>query len=164
MSMKYLYLKSQHIGSEINQIISKELLIEIYALARQSYPDECCGLILREGFRPCKNLQNELHQSDPVNYPRNAQQGFVFSPEDSLFLSQNINSDNPVKIIYHSHPNVGAYFSDKDKKNALFDEEPIYSVDHLVIDIQAQEIICSKLFRFIEGDYQLISVLPGQKV
>ncbi len=162
--MKYPYTKSPEISLEIRQIILQESLEKIYSLARQSYPDECCGLILKQGIRPCKNIQNELHQSDPVNYPRSAREGFIFSPEDSLFLSRNLDSDNPVKAIYHSHPNVGAYFSHEDQKNALFDGKPIYPVDHLVIDIQKDEIVCSKLFRFLQGDYQLIAVLPGRKI
>ncbi len=162
--MKYPYIKSQEIGSEVNELIPKESLDKIYSHARESYPNECCGLIMKLGIRPCKNIQNELHQSDPVNYSRSAKEGFVFSPEDSLFLSRNIDSDNPVRIIYHSHPDVGAYFSKKDKNNALFDGEPIYPVDHLVIDIQKDEVICSKLFRFTAGDYQLIAVLPGKQI
>ena len=160
--MKYLSLQCQSLKSEINQLISEKRLEQIYYFARQSYPNECCGLILKQGIRPCKNIQNELHQSDPVNYPRSAQEGFVFSPKDALFLSRNIDSENPVKVIYHSHPDVGAYFSNEDKKNALFDGEPIYPVDYLVIDIQKEAVICCKLFRFIAGDYQLIAVLPGQ--
>lgn len=162
--MKYLYIQSQDISSEINQLIPEELLEKIYHFARQSYPDECCGLILTQGIRPCTNIQNTLHKLDALNYPKTARERFVFSSEDSLFLSRNIASDNPVKAIYHSHPDVGAYFSDEDKNKALFDGEPIYPVDHLVIDIQIDEVICSKLFRFIAGDYQLIAVLSGQKI
>lgn len=162
--MNYLYIKSKEYGLEINQLITQESLDKIYLSARQNYPEECCGLILKQSIRPCKNIQNKLHESDRVSYPRSAREGFTLSPEDSLFLSQNIDSDNPVKIIYHSHPNVGAYFSNEDKKNALFDGEPIYPVDHLIIDVQTNEITCSKLFRFIAGDYQLIAVLPGKKI
>ncbi|MCC3410389.1 MAG: Mov34/MPN/PAD-1 family protein [Microcoleus sp. PH2017_29_MFU_D_A] len=162
--MKAIYIQGQSLRSEIEKNISEELLEKVYYFARQSYPDECCGLILEKGIRSCKNIQNQLHQSDPVTYPRSAREGFVFSSEDSLFLSRNIASVNPVKAIYHSHPDVGAYFSNEDKKNALFDGKPIYPVDHLIIDIQRDEIICSKLFRFIAEDYQLIAVFPGRKI
>lgn len=157
--MNFSYIIDKNLSEEI---ISEEFLREIYYHARQTYPEECCGLVLKQGIRKCKNFLQKYHIQDPINYPRTAKEGFVFSPEDSLFLSKNLCSDNPVKVIYHSHPNVGAYFSDEDKKNALIDGEPIYPVDHLVIDIQNEEIICSKLFRFIAGDYQLIAILPGQ--
>jgi adenylyltransferase/sulfurtransferase len=162
--MKLSYIKDQEIALEICSVFSRRLLNQIYSLARSNYPHECCGLILKQGIKPCKNIQEELHQSDPINYPRNTTEGFVLSSEDLLFLSRNISSENPVKVIYHSHPDVGAYFSDEDKNNALFEGEPVYPVDHLVIDIQKDKVICSKLFRFIEGDYQLIAVFSGEKI
>ena len=155
-----IYLTSQ----KIDELIPTQALNRIYFHARKSYPDECCGLILKRGIRPCKNILDRLHQEDPVRYPRNARQGFVFSSEDSLFLNKNIASENPVTVIYHSHPNVGAYFSNEDKNNALYDGKPIYAVDHLVIDIQEDVIVCSKLFRFIELDYQEIAILPGMEI
>ncbi|AFY92564.1 Mov34/MPN/PAD-1 family protein [Chamaesiphon minutus] len=159
--MQYLYTLDQDSIRELDDILSTDLVAKIYAQAHSSYPDECCGLLLKQGIRPCTNILNDLHKADPLTYPRNAAEGFVFSSEDALFLSKNINSDNPVKIIYHSHPDVGAYFSDEDKQNALFDGEPIYPVDHLVIDVQSSGVVCSKLFRFINGDYKLIAILPG---
>ena len=159
--MNYSYTKWQDLELEIDRTLSKDLLKQIYAQSLQSYPDECCGVIMQQGIRPCSNILNDLHQADPATYPRTAKEGFVFSADDALFLSKNISSDNPVKIIYHSHPNVGAYFSEEDKSNALLYGEPIYPVDHLVIDVQNSKVICSKLFRFIEGNYELIAVLPG---
>jgi proteasome lid subunit RPN8/RPN11 len=159
--MKYLYSINQNITQELDQYITVEGIREIYRLAIEQHPQECCGLILQQGIRPCQNIQNQLHQSDPVNYPRNAATAFTFSATDALFLSRNINSDNPVKIIYHSHPDVGAYFSHTDKTNALYEGQPIYPIDHLVIDVQNSNVICAKIFRFIATEYTLIAILPG---
>lgn len=165
--MKYLYKidgSRQNNGSitaELDKYITINDIREIYSLAIEQYPNECCGLILQQGIRPCTNIQNQLHQADPSNYPRTATTAFTFSASDALFLSRNINSDNPVKAIYHSHPDVGAYFSHTDKANALYEGQPIYPVDHLVIDVQNGRVICSKIFRFIAAEYTLIAVLPG---
>ena len=159
--MKYLYSIDQKITQELDQYITAAGLREIYRLAITQYPNECCGLILQQGIRPCPNIQNQLHQADPLNYPRTATSAFTFAAIDALFLSRNINSDNPVKIIYHSHPDVGAYFSHTDKINALYEGQPIYPVDHLVIDVQSNNVICAKIFRFIEPEYTLIAILPG---
>jgi proteasome lid subunit RPN8/RPN11 len=160
--MEYLWVKSQAIRREINDLLSQASLASIYDFARQCYPEECCGLILQQGIKSCQNIQAELHHADPIHYPRTARQGFTLTPADSLLVSRSLNSENPVKIIYHSHPDVGAYFSDEDKKHALWEGSPVYPVDHLVIDIQKGIVICSKLFRFIEGDYQLIAILSGE--
>jgi proteasome lid subunit RPN8/RPN11 len=167
--MKYLYTiddststkNDGSITAELDKHITVDGIKEIYRLAIEQYPDECCGLILQQGIRPCVNIQNQLHQSDPINYPRTATTAFTFSAPDALFLSRNINSDNSVKIIYHSHPDVGAYFSHTDKTNALYEGQPIYHVDHLVIDVQKSSVICAKIFRFIKTEYTLIAILPG---
>lgn len=162
-TMEYLWVNSQAICLEINDLLPQVFLTSIYDFARQCYPEECCGLIFKEGIKFCQNIQADLHHADPTHYPRTARQGFTLTPADSLLVSRSLSSENPVKIIYHSHPDVGAYFSDEDKKYALWDGSPVYPVDHLVIDIQKRSVICSKLFRFIEGDYQLIAVLPGER-
>jgi proteasome lid subunit RPN8/RPN11 len=164
MAIQYLYAIDPDIVRELNTLLTAEILATIYDLAQHSYPEECCGLVLQQGIRPCQNEQNYWHQLDPINYPRNATQGFIFSAADTLFLSKSIKSDNPAQIIYHSHPNVGAYFSAEDKKNAVVDGAPIYPVDHLVIDVQKAGVLCSKLFRFCAGDYRLMAVLAGNNI
>ncbi len=164
--MKYLYsiTSNPDITRELDTYLTAEVLKEVYNLAIEQYPRECCGLILQQGIRPCQNIQDQLHQTDPVNYPWTSTSAFTFSSPDALFLSRNIDSENPVKIIYHSHPDVGAYFSHTDKTNALYEGQPIYPIDHLVIDVQkSNEVICSKLFRFIETDYVLVAMLPGSE-
>lgn len=163
--MNFEYIKYSALQVELYSFLTKEKLTKIYSLARYHYPYECCGLILKKGIKPCKNIQHQLHQDNPIAYPKDMTEGFVLSSEDALFLSRNVfNPENPVKVIYHSHPDVGAYFSNEDRQNALFEDEAIYPVDHLVIDVQKNEVVCSKLFRFLEGDYQLIAIFPGQKI
>jgi proteasome lid subunit RPN8/RPN11 len=153
--------EDQLISTELNSYITINAMGEIYRLAIEQYPRECCGLILQQGIRPCENVQDQLHRSDPISYPRTSASAFTFSGADSLFLSRNIDTANPVKVIYHSHPDVGAYFSSTDKANALYGDQPIYPIDHLVIDVQSHGVICAKLFRFIAAEYTLIAILPG---
>ncbi len=133
----------------------------IYMHARECYPEECCGFVLHSGIKPCSNAINALNKLDPKTYPRSAAQGFVLSSQDTLYLSKNISSSNPILAIYHSHPDVGAYFSQEDKDNALFENEPVWPIDHLVIDIKKDIVACSKLFRFLNGDFHEITVFEG---
>ena len=51
-------------------------------------------------------------------------------------MNKAFRSDNPVVVIYHSHPDVGAYFSDEDQDKALFLGEPIFPVSYLVVDVR----------------------------
>ncbi len=164
--MEFLYLNTQlpHLATEIRSILTPSILKEMYLHAYRCYPEECCGLVLQKGLKVCQNMQNKWHTLDPIHYPRTAQEAFLLSAEDSLFLSRNIESENSVKILYHSHVNVGAYLSEEDRQNALFEGKPIYPIDHFVIDIRQEQVVEAKLFRFREDNYQLIATLSGLKL
>ncbi len=140
--------------------ITAEVLTEIYAHAQDTYPDECCGFLLGakgantvDKVRRCVNEQNRYHALDPTTFPRTAQEAYYLGGKDLRFLLESTESAQPVKIIYHSHPDVGAYFSAEDTRAALGrdpDEatEPQYPVDHIVIDAQSDHIAGAKLFRW----------------
>jgi proteasome lid subunit RPN8/RPN11 len=132
----------------------------MYTHARAIYPEECCGFLLGpadhpdiDEARPCVNEQNRYHALDPQRFPRTAREAYYLGGKDLRFLLESLSSLRPVKIIYHSHPDVGAYFSAEDTRAALGREpdataEPQYPVDHIVIDAQAERIAGAKLFRW----------------
>ena len=140
--------------------IPQPLLDAIYAHARETYPDECCGLLIAlqgslviDGVRRCVNEQNRYHALDPERFPRTAREAYYLGGKDLRFLLDSVSGERPVKIIYHSHPDVGAYFSAEDTRAALGREpddsaEPLYPVDHIVIDAQADHVAEAKLFRW----------------
>jgi len=147
-----------------------QVLIEIYAHARETYPEECCGFLIgprdRAGVdevRRCVNEQNRYHALDPERFPRTARVAYYLGGKDLRFLMQSSATLRPVKIIYHSHIDVGAYFSAEDIRAALGREpddtaEPLYPVDHLVIDAQAEHIGGAKLFRWDPGQRAFVQV------
>ena len=112
--------------------------------ALEEYPSECCGIIagLTETkkndvlFR-CTNIQNKLHEMDSETYPRNAKTAYNIDPRELFKVFNEIGSKGMIlKIFYHSHPDHDAYFSDEDKKMALFDGEPTYpDAKHLVVSV-----------------------------
>ena len=140
--------------------LTAEVLADIYNHARDTYPEECCGFLLgpRESphvdeERRCINEQNRYHDLDPERFPRTARNAYYLGGKDLRFLLESTGSARPVKIIYHSHPDVGAYFSAEDTRAALGREpdetaEPLYPVDHIVIDAQSDHIAGAKLFRW----------------
>ena len=140
--------------------IPQPLLDAIYAHARETYPDECCGFLMApqggpaiDEVRPCVNEQNRYHALDPERFPRTAREAYYLGGKDLRFLLESVSGERPVKIIYHSHPDVGAYFSAEDTRAALGREpddsaEPLYPVDHIVIDAQADHVAEAKLFRW----------------
>lgn len=129
------------------KVLSPSALEQIYAHADRSYPEECCGFVFADGSVYLgSNIQNELHSKNPEMYSRSAANGYTFSVADTLMMNKAFRSDNPVVVIYHSHPDVGAYFSDEDQDKALFMGEPIYPVSYLVVDVRQGKTQGSKLF------------------
>ncbi|MDY0834885.1 molybdopterin-synthase adenylyltransferase MoeB [Pseudomonas sp. SED1] len=129
------------------KVLSPSALEQIYAHADRSYPEECCGFVFADGSVYLgSNIQNELHSKNPQMYSRSAANGYTFSVADTLMMNKAFRSDNPVVVIYHSHPDVGAYFSDEDQDKALFMGEPIYPVSYLVVDVRQGKTQGSKLF------------------
>jgi proteasome lid subunit RPN8/RPN11 len=98
--------------------------------AAQEYPFESCGVILRRAderrLLPCHNAQNELHARDPARYPRDARTAYYIDPKDLLRIGDLERQGFSVAVIYHSHVDAGAYFSETDRRQALVGGEPAY--------------------------------------
>ena len=126
-------------------VVSAEALAEIYAHARREYPNECCGIIYgprgtvaADRAVALVNVQNRLHAEDPVRYARDARTAYNFATAGLFALQKSLRGDNPAKVIYHSHVDVGAYFSKEDSAAALCDDEPWYPVEYVVIDVNSE--------------------------
>lgn len=139
-------------------------LDEICVHAKTEFPDECCGVILqtesREFVRRCHNIQNEMHKEDPNTYPRDARTAYLMHPKDLISVHKEAYTENrPIKAIYHSHPNREAYFSDKDKEDAMPWGEPTYpGVSYLVISIYEEDVRGVKAFEWDETKTDFIEV------
>ncbi len=151
--------------------IDEDVLRACYADARARYPEEACGLLsgprdsLRvDTVRVCENQQNRLHMRDPMAHPRDARTAYSLGFRDLQFLDDSLADSSPqrVRVIYHSHCNVGAYFSQEDERAAVFEGQLIYPVDYLVIDCQRDRVRGAKLFRFIAGAFAEIAAYPGE--
>jgi|SRR5579883_497144 len=140
--------------------IIESVLSEVYAHAKEGYPEEVCGLLLGPRDQPlvdearrCENRQNALHAEDPARFPRDAHTAYNLGASDLFFLDRSLRGERPVKVIYHSHVDVGAYFSAEDEAAATLDGELLYPVDYLVVDSQRDGARGAKLFRFNGGRF-----------
>ncbi len=102
----------------------------IRAQAVEEYPFESCGVILARGderrLLRCRNVQNELHARDPVRYTRDARTAYYIDPKDLLRIGDLERQGFGVAVIYHSHVDAGAYFSETDRRQAVLGGEPAY--------------------------------------
>src|SRR6185312_11145454 len=86
-----------------------------------SYPNEACGLFVGKSWETAKlvlmeNIQDRYHERDPQRYPRKSRTAYLMHP---LKLMEQVEQGGGLLAIWHSHCEVGAYFSDEDVKVAL---------------------------------------------
>ena len=74
----------------------------------------------------CRNIQDELHARDPGRFPRTARTAYYIAHEDLLEIGRREGEGFEVRVIYHSHVDAGAYFSETDRRNAMLDGVPAY--------------------------------------
>jgi adenylyltransferase/sulfurtransferase len=150
--------------------VGADTLAEIYAHARRDYPNECCGIVYGPKGLPvadravaCANIQNELHAEDPVMHARDARTAYNLGAADLFTLGKSLRGETPAKIVYHSHVDVGAYFSDTDQAAAQMDGEPSYPVEYVVIDVGQNGIGGAAQFAWdpTERRYLEIGRYPG---
>jgi proteasome lid subunit RPN8/RPN11 len=110
--------------------------------ARETHPEECCGLLLgpepgaHRDFRRCRNDMTRLHQQDPVTYPRDGRQAFHMSESDYLrVLNEADERGWCVTAVVHSHADAAAYFSELDQRFATQPGFPFPSADHVVVSV-----------------------------
>jgi len=98
----------------------------MYGHCEKEYPDEACGLLVgppdaptATDCRPCANVQSRLHAEDPKAHPRDARTAYRIGPHDLFDLTRKVRDEGlAFKAIFHSHADVGAYFSDEDQRQA----------------------------------------------
>ena len=102
------------------------------------------GRSLREGldaWPPSASALNRMHAEDPQRYPRTAAEGYFMDPAEMMRLERSLAAQGrAVKVIVHSHVDVGAYFSQEDKTRALWAGEPLLpGIVYLVCGVQARQ-------------------------
>lgn len=141
-----------------NLVMNRSLLDRVYAEACEAYArdEESCGLLIGrkeeprvlDGIVPLENRANKLHAKDPEAYPRTGRMYFDINP--MVFareLREGEAAGRPVKVLYHSHLDAGAYFSETDAATATMGgDEPAYDLAYLVTSIYSGEVRAHELF------------------
>jgi proteasome lid subunit RPN8/RPN11 len=121
-------------------LLTSAELAAIRRHAEADYPAECCGVVLvraaNEGERrllACRNIQDELHAKDPQRFPRTSRSAYYIAHQDLLEIGRRESEGFEVRVIYHSHVDAGAYFSETDRRNAMVDGTPAYPTATYVV-------------------------------
>lgn len=134
-------------------LIPQSFLEKIRAQAEIDYPNETCGILIGPkndqekvtGIYPCRNVQDQYHAKDPANFPRTGGAAYFIDPKELLRIQRETRESGcEIRVIYHSHVEAGAYFSEEDQRIALSEGGPAYpGVSYLVVSVRggkAQEI------------------------
>src|SRR5215831_1179774 len=144
--------------------LSEAAWTEISRHAQDTFPEECCGVILSDGrsdrAHRLQNKQNSLHALDPLTYPRTAEIAYAMDPlELEAVIQQAHSNGEKLKAFYHSHPNHDAYFSAEDKSFACPFGEPSYpDTAQIVISIYNRAVKIILAFAWSQEKNDFIEV------
>ena len=107
--------------------------VEADAIAGYARDEEACGYLrgpvgealLCDEHVKMVNVASKLHALDPVTYFRTGRTYFTFNEkkfQDAVTASEK--EGQPVKVLYHSHLDAGAYFSPTDAAVMSMGEAP----------------------------------------
>jgi proteasome lid subunit RPN8/RPN11 len=156
--------------------ITRSVLDKVVAAAEGSYrtDEEACGYITGpvsdalfcDQAVPLVNLANKYHAVDPETYPRTGRTYFLIDPmKFAKAVKEGAANGRPVKILYHSHLDVGAYFSETDAAAATMGgDAPSYDgLFYLVTSVRGGSVDDHKLFRwdsvqksFVETQFAIV--------
>jgi proteasome lid subunit RPN8/RPN11 len=138
--------------------IPKAVLDRVYAEALEHYAkdSESCGILRGPESDPglvdeivvMENRAAKLHALDPETYPRTARMYFDVDPlKFSRLVEAGDKDGRPVKVLYHSHLDAGAYFSETDAQAATMGgPEPTFDLAYLVTSVRKGAIETHALF------------------
>lgn len=142
-----------------NVRISESAMAEIERAAREAYArdEEACGYVSGPAADPLladratvlENLANKYHRVDPEAHPRTGREYFKINAlVFERALTHGRERKNPVKVFFHSHLDVGAYFSTEDAASMTMGggDAPTYELAYLVTAVDRGEVTAHRLF------------------
>jgi len=124
--------------------IDGDVMAEIEQHALECYPSESCGFVFGPADRPAvldaiqreENEADKYHALDPVTFPRTSNTYFKINELRAARTFEKGESEGrPVKVIYHSHCDAGAYFSDEDAATFANDGQLMWPCAYIVVSV-----------------------------
>lgn len=140
---------------------SEELLREMVEDSERRYPEEACGLVLgprghATSVAALPNVYGRYHKLDPGRFPRDARTAYKMDELKVMNLVDEASRRGEELVcIYHSHTDVGAYFSAEDRAVALAEGvTPLWpGAEYLVLAIDDGMATAAKCFRWDGADF-----------
>lgn len=145
---------------EGNLTIDAAVMAELEAHALSTYPSECCGFVSGPSEEPARldasvrevNEADKYHKLDPETFPRTSRTYFKINElRAAKAFDAGDKSGRPIKVIYHSHCDAGAYFSQEDAATFASDNLLMWPCAFIVVSVQGGQIAEKKLWVHVPG-------------
>jgi proteasome lid subunit RPN8/RPN11 len=138
---------------------SPEIVREIVARCEADPQREVCGFVVRIGgalaVREIENVADRYHALDPLHFPRSSRDSYLMDAKAQLQVHREVaERGGEIVAVWHSHVEVGAYFSAKDRKDAVVEGiQQVPGAQYLVFGVRAGAVTEAKLYEWINGDF-----------
>ena len=135
--------------------LPRAVLEELQAHALETYPSECCGFVAGPAEQPLQldkslrevNEADKFHKLDPETFPRTSREYFKINElRAARAFEQAEKAGQPIKVIYHSHCDAGAYFSAEDAATFASDNMLMWPCAFIVVSVQQGKVVETKLW------------------
>lgn len=131
-----------------------EVVARIAALCEADPAREACGFVVRRGSAlevvPVANVADRYHEVDPQRFPRTSRDSYLMDPKTQLRIHRELEAwGGEIAAIWHSHVEVGAYFSEKDRADAVVDGvQAVPGAEYLVLGVRGGRVTEARRFRW----------------
>ncbi|MCB9667310.1 MAG: Mov34/MPN/PAD-1 family protein [Myxococcales bacterium] len=143
-----------------NLTLPRSVMTAIEEEAVRAYPSECCGFLSGPLEQPLLvdeaifevNEADKYHALDPERFPRTSKTYFKINALRAARRFEEGNATGrPIKVIYHSHCDAGAYFSEEDAATFAAHGQLMWPCAFLVMSVLGGNIVDRKLWVHVAG-------------
>jgi len=136
-----------------------EIVARIAALCEAEPDREVCGFVVRRGgalhVERIPNVADRYHAADPERFPRTSRESYLMDAKEQLRVHRELETrGGEIAAVWHSHVETGAYFSAKDRADAVVEGAPaVPGAEYLVLGIRGGRVTEVKRFRWDGRDF-----------
>ncbi len=133
-----------------------EVVARLVALCEADPAREACGFVVRRGGAlhvvSVANVADRYHAADPAAFPRTSRDSYLMDPKEQLRIHRELDGwGGEIVAVWHSHVEVGAYFSEKDRADAVVDGvQAVPGAESLVLGVRGGRVTEVRRYR-LEG-------------
>ena len=140
--------------------ITRDVLADIEAHALECYPSESCGFVSGPATDPGlldastreTNEADKFHKLDPVRFPRTSRMYFKINElRAARAFDEAEKAGRPIKVIYHSHCDAGAYFSQEDAATFAAEGALTWPCAFIVVSVVRNVVMERRLWVHVPG-------------